>query len=63
MLAPALGAALRLGSAHRPTATRAFDAVVTWRDDLRDEFFTEDVLEKVLPGNREVRRGRSFPRY
>ena len=40
---------LRLGSAHRPTASRAFDAVVTWRDDSSDEFFTEDVLEKVLP--------------
>ena len=44
VLAPALGAALRLGSAHRPTASRAFDAVVTWRDDSSDEFFTEDVL-------------------
>ena len=49
ILAPALGAALRLGSAHRPTATRAFDAVVTWRDDSSDEFFAEDVLNKVLP--------------
>ena len=49
ILAPAAAAALRLGTAHRPTASRAFDAVSKWRDDSADEFFRDEVLAILLP--------------